>query len=303
MDKAYDLGALSRRRLPILGMAILHIALYHTYYATDLLPANIFLSVGSACTDTFFLMSGLGLYYSFSKNSSLVSFYKKRIQRLIIPFVIFALPYYYFVFLRDDPSPKGLANAVAKTNIFISGDLRFWFVTAIFIMYLLFPLIYKYFNKYAFSPKSLLALEAACYAMIFAAYALFPDFMSKCRIVFFHIPVFNLGVFLGKYVKDGKKIGKKSTVLLTAFTLSLLYAIWQYYTAASMVHYFPFAIYGVSTALFFAGLDISPALTRLPKIIFEFYGRMSLEFYLIFERIAQNILRIRHISLFWLNLP
>ena len=75
-----------------MGMAILSILIFH--YTEDCYTVGINYSgivklyktyIGSSGVDIFLLLSGLGLYYSFSKNNSIKDFYSKRLKRVLVP--------------------------------------------------------------------------------------------------------------------------------------------------------------------------------------------------------------------------
>lgn len=86
---------LSKYRNALLGMAIIEIVIFH--YCADCVTtvpylgsqivlklAKVYVSVlGSVGVDFFVLLSGIGLYYSFSQNSDIKEFYRKRFNRII----------------------------------------------------------------------------------------------------------------------------------------------------------------------------------------------------------------------------
>lgn len=50
-----------------------------------------FASIGNVGVDIFLLLSGIGLYYSYERSSA--GFFKRRLSRVLIPHLIFAVPY------------------------------------------------------------------------------------------------------------------------------------------------------------------------------------------------------------------
>ena len=82
---------ISKYRREIMGMAIIMIMLCHTtlffepiiirkiYY-----EVKTFLKIG---VDIFFLLSGLGLYYSFSRDENVGRFYLKRFYRILPTYI------------------------------------------------------------------------------------------------------------------------------------------------------------------------------------------------------------------------
>ena len=52
------------------------------------------LKPGFLYKEIFVFLSGMGLYYSFSKDSNVKKFYIKRYKRILIPYVIVAIAFW-----------------------------------------------------------------------------------------------------------------------------------------------------------------------------------------------------------------
>lgn len=100
---------------------------------------TVLLLWGSAGVDIFCFLSGFGLFYSLRKKPDLKSYYKKRIGRVYIPFLIITIPGYLF-FLQI--SIKKCILKWTSQYLWISGNDGTWFVSFIIVMYLLSPIIY-----------------------------------------------------------------------------------------------------------------------------------------------------------------
>ncbi|MCD7815569.1 MAG: acyltransferase, partial [Bacteroides sp.] len=48
---------------------------------------------GNCGVDAFLILSGIGLYCSYTKDPSIIRFYRKRGLRVVIPYLIIGLPY------------------------------------------------------------------------------------------------------------------------------------------------------------------------------------------------------------------
>ena len=126
----------SKYRDVLMGMAILSILVFH--YTEDCYIAGINYGgvvklyktyIGSSGVDIFLLLSGLGLYYSYSKDNNLKNFYLRRIKRVLIPYLIISVPvyiWYDFFFLSD--GIIGFINNLFFITLFTSGNILFWYI-------------------------------------------------------------------------------------------------------------------------------------------------------------------------------
>lgn len=113
---------------------------------------------GIVFVTVFFMISGAMLYYNYENGINLKSFYYKR-WKSIYPMFYIAFLWYYFEKVFENSSwfyngnPKSLLLTVLGmdgyfsyrvNDYFLVGE---WFVGAIVITYILFPLMLKIFNK------------------------------------------------------------------------------------------------------------------------------------------------------------
>lgn len=80
-----ELSQISYHRNSIMGIAILWIMMYHMPYLNSIAGSLIgsAILIGFCGVDIFFFLSSFGIYYSFQKQQTLKSFYKKRILRIL----------------------------------------------------------------------------------------------------------------------------------------------------------------------------------------------------------------------------
>lgn len=94
---------ISTYRSELFGAAILSVVLYHyfiMFYEMEAPNKVIRIiskfynsAVGSVGVDIFIILSGFGLYYSLSRRGSLSLFYRKRFQRVVLPYLVWGLFY------------------------------------------------------------------------------------------------------------------------------------------------------------------------------------------------------------------
>lgn len=88
----------SHYRRELMGIAIIGVCLLHAFAWTDIegtkIARIIFPFARIAFTEGFLFLSGFGLYYSFCKNNNKRTFYLKRFNRVLLPYVIMCLPFF-----------------------------------------------------------------------------------------------------------------------------------------------------------------------------------------------------------------
>jgi probable poly-beta-1,6-N-acetyl-D-glucosamine export protein len=85
----------------------------------------------------FFIISGFVLEVNYQTNEKLLEYFKKRINRIFIPFVFWSAIYYYFVYFQYR-NPNFI-------NSLIRGDASYqlYFIPALIVFYALFPLLHR----------------------------------------------------------------------------------------------------------------------------------------------------------------
>lgn len=111
------------------AMAIIMVVICHV--GTTLF-GRLFNPFGGIGVSTFLILSGYGLMESF-KQHGLDGFWRKRLSRVLVPYLIFLLVY--------------CAYRMVSNGEFPIFNLRYWFVEYIVIWYVLFYFIMKYCPK------------------------------------------------------------------------------------------------------------------------------------------------------------
>ena len=191
------------------------------------MPVNLpiltpFLKVGNCGVDIFLFLSGYCLTLSFNKNPDIKSFYKKRIVRLIIPFLIISIPYYIIKNLVRTPLSNGEFNIlgffkdITGESFFFEGLRTTWFVHAIFLMYIIFPILYKICNKNIYYAICAWIVSYFVLALLYLTCTNYYSFaIAACRL-----PVFTSGVLFSMYnicPQKNKRILTLSAVYLLVF--------------------------------------------------------------------------------------
>ena len=144
MDSVQFRGLLSEYRTEVMGFAILWIVVHHIgFFAMFTFNpiVNFFVKLGSCGVDIFLVLSSFGLYISYSHNSDIQRFYKRRLIRILPAFLIIVLAFHI----------KHL-NESLSIVFWIGELLSNWYISFILIAYLFFPLIIYIQKKSLFLP-------------------------------------------------------------------------------------------------------------------------------------------------------
>ena len=133
-----SLSVISQYRGALFGLSIVSIALFH--FCNDVIKwrkhdavyrmAEVYYDLfGSIGVEIFLFLSGVGLYYSLSKHPDIKSFYRRRLKRVLIPYLIWGL-FYWFVrdFLITGEGIAQYFYDYSLLSFWCEGKLSFWFI-------------------------------------------------------------------------------------------------------------------------------------------------------------------------------
>ncbi|MCD7743646.1 MAG: acyltransferase [Oscillospiraceae bacterium] len=138
-----DLNVLSGQRAGLFGLSILWIMLFHCSVRPAWFPLWLLASTGYAGVDVFLLLSGIGLYYSMERDPSPLRFYRRRLARLLPPFLLVALVYEGTRWAAGAIGAGDFLRNVTLISYWTRGDQSYWFLAAVGLFYLCYPLIYR----------------------------------------------------------------------------------------------------------------------------------------------------------------
>ena len=144
MKNTLNLSLISVYRTELMGVATLLILLCHAPGNGIALPSLLdhglrWMGIG---VDFFLFLSGLGLYFSLRKIEKLLVWYKRRYLRILVPFQLFAIPYYLFRMIVDRDGWLHFFGNLTTFSFWTRHEGA-WFVAMLIPLYLLAPLIAK----------------------------------------------------------------------------------------------------------------------------------------------------------------
>lgn len=291
MKKNNTFELFSKYKTLIMGIATISVIIFH--FTDDLRiynynydgifkMYNYFISSGGV--DIFLLMSGLGCYYSYSKNPNYEKFIIKRAKKILIPYFSLAIPVYVFnnlVYLKRS------WIYIIKDLLFITfiknGNTLFWYILFIMICYLIFPYLYNLFktkkNNYEIE-QTLINIFTFITVLGILLTLKADDLFANINIMLLRFPVFAFGAYLGKLAYNKEKIDKKwITFVIIGFLVMPL-------KSYNKVLFSRYIVGFINIGLIFIFVQLMEFLERKKinlKIIYKmlnWLGKYSLELYI-----------------------
>lgn len=254
------LDIVSKYRNQLYGLAILWVVVFHAY-AIDKVdfsfghssgPLSWFatlLNNGNVGVDIFLLLSGICLYFSFSKDGDIGRFMKKRLTRIFIPLWIIDGLYWLIRVVVVGGDPEGFVSRVLLFRFWTTGDTTCWYGSLIVLLYFMYPFFYAFIYsekaKHRFV-RCLLLMGLFYFVCITTSHAM-PEFYKATEVALTRISVFILGVYLGKLVHDKKYWGNWAAVA-ACFAAAFLFFVVMHFELIEnkMLMRFFFLVGGVS---------------------------------------------------------
>lgn len=223
-----DLNLLTKYRLQLMGISILLVMYYHTPVDVSHNPVlHILREYGYICVDIFVFLTGIGIYFSFLKEGSILNFYKRKAFR-ILPYylpLVFALSLFYYT--------RGIIDLkLFICNIFMLSywlqlpGMFDWYIPTLFGFYLFGPFFVKFYLKNKVLSFSIVMLLCIAFAIV----------VGGTRFCFYllnilRVPALIMGIAVGDYLKNnkGNTILKPKTVMLLAAAMVIGYVVLTYF--------------------------------------------------------------------------
>lgn len=289
----YDFGSISRSRRFLMGIAALWIIAYHSkifFTASDpegiahffhVIIYNVYQikTVGQIGVDIFLFLSAVGLYYSMEENHDPLSFYKRRIIRIMPEYLLVGILWELYL---HESFGSSLAN-LCGLSFFTKGYRGYWFFVLIFFLYLLFPFMYRMVKKYGniVVMIPLLLMLVLNYELTNASSVIYTNIEIALR----RVPVFLIGLYIAPYVKQGVKV--KSFLIIpfamAGFLLSYRYLI--HHDEIELAYRYVLGLGGSFLIIILSYLH-SLLEKKIDVIrVVETCGDHSMEYYLLYERL------------------
>ena len=249
--------------------------------------------IGACGVEIFLFLSGIGLYFSFTKNSDLKTFYAKRLIAILIPYLIIATPYLLWQnFIYTDRGFMWFLADLSLSTTFTQFNRQSWYVALILVMYVVFPLFYWFMKKR--SAVKFIILEAFFCALPLVVQILNRSFFDSVQVALTRIPTFILGVYCGRFVYENKKM--KFFPILVSLTLAAVIAVKYIMTYKLNVSATVIVRYEKSLIMLLILTAMTYILDKFTlkktKIFLAFLAPMTLELYLTHVQVRRMFARL-----------
>ena len=231
----------SKFRSELMGLSMIGIIIEHFIQRLDLnnsildfIYHHFHLSV-----ENFLLLSGFGLSYSLCKSPSLATFYRKRLLRVFIPYIIIMLPFFVLDFYYGNSSFLQVVLRTLSIDYWINGNFSGdWYISSSLLLYLFAPFIYAAFRKRKSEFGEITILCSLCLGVTLFAYLLnsfMPFYYELTNYTWRRIPAFIIGLFIG-YIINQKNYYSR-IVWVSVLFLFLIYKFALYYKILPLSYY------------------------------------------------------------------
>lgn len=266
-----------------MGIAILGVCFAHAFawahLDTSLADKIISPFTRIAFTEGFLFLSGLGLYYSFQKNDNIAMFYKKRINRVLVPYIIMAFPFLLFKVVSGSISFPDFILRLSTLYFLFFGNDGMWYISMSLALYFIFPLAYKCLFKFddvRHIVVDVAVIAASCVLLCFLMHVYIPKYYTMVEIGFSKVPIFFIGMLAG-YLSYHKRRLPLKYFVGGGMLLALTYLLKR--EDSFWIYYYEMALRLIAMPL--ACVVLMLLHSKKLNGIFSWFGRYSLEIYVL----------------------
>lgn len=157
---------------------------------------------GDCGVNAFFFLSAYGLCHSYKK-SLLCQFYKKRVFRLFPVYLLFSIILFLLLpQVANSSIPRLLLMQISGITVFNGNKIVEWFIPALIVMYVTFPILYIVLNGMRRFRQYLLHYMAILGGLIPIFYlfngVIHPFFLARWSAIFLGIMCYILSAVEGR---------------------------------------------------------------------------------------------------------
>ena len=196
--KKTDITLLSTQRRFIMGIAILWVAWFHTYLLVGIPGLSFLRETGYGGVDLFFLMSGIGVYYSLKNNKDTVSYIKNRAKRILPSYFPFITVWLIMMKMTSEICGTEIIGNLTMMGWWCESRYQFnWYINAIWLFYLLAPIFVGMVCKAEDRKRR---IRITVLLMVVGFFVSMTFWKSFLLMAFSRLPVFILGIYLGSEI-------------------------------------------------------------------------------------------------------
>lgn len=288
----YSLNLLSKYRTQLMGFAMLWIIFFHSalHFSNDFL--RIFRGIGYMGVDIFLFLSGIGITYSLQQNSNILSFYKKRLLRILPSYITIMLIMGIISYFTGKANIEEIIINFTMLGFWLQKSAHPviatpWYIPVILFLYLISPAFFYFFNR-----NKGLTLGLFIIIPLLLVYLVFDTpFEGLGTFFFMRIPIYFIGICTGYLILRNTTLNIYQIILLC---ISLPIGIFLYILKIDY-GYLPHNTFLKVLFLWLPCLFVSTSMSVILSQIFQiskykfpillFFGKYSLIIYLVHDKL------------------
>ena len=198
------LDRISTYRQHLMGFSAILILACHAVGNEVVMPGVLrtILNFGNIGVDMFLFLSGMGMYYSLiSHRWVVIDWYSRRYKRILIPYLVIAIPFYTFkVFVGD----SGISDALydLSTISYWTHHRSAWFIALLMPLYAVTPLLPRIIDKCKYRWIPTLLLCSACVGISIWLLDTGGEIAGNVAAALQRVPGFLVGYWMGKFIYE-----------------------------------------------------------------------------------------------------
>ena len=271
-----------RYRQTWLGVAMLWIILFHLPFSIGKL--DFFKSIGYGGVDICIFASGIGCFCSLSYDSDIFTFTKKRLKRLVPTYLIFIIVWLMYQYICGNFGfQMAIGNIFAVQNFTGHPQAFNWYISAIFLFYILAPYFKVIVDRLNFKHR--------CMFLFFLILFSIPFWNADTYIITVtRLPIFYLGMIFADICQKNNKIIKKDICSMFVSFIIGVFLLFIFYRYASQnlwscgLHWYPFIFLTPPLCFMISYVSIFLKKTKITKWLVDFLslcGDYSFELYMV----------------------
>lgn len=206
---------LSKYRSELMGMAMIWVMLFH---ANDLDLGLAVLdnirAAGFGGVDIFIALSAMGLVMSLSRrDQGYAAFLSRRAWRILPAYFLVMVPYTLFSIWQGNADWASLIWNSSLLNYWVHAKGSFnWYVSGIMLFYAITPFCFHKLREK--KHKTLWTAVGAALGLLGCRILIDCHYWNHLDVAY-RVPVFFLGLLMGFYVVEGRRLGRKDLLFWT----------------------------------------------------------------------------------------
>lgn len=281
--KDIELANISRFRGELMGVAMLFIILFHVALPRE----DAFFGLrrmGNVGVDMFLFLSGIGLWFSWTKNPDVRHFFMRRYLRIYPAWLIIACLFYIPRFEGGDlwAWVDLVGDISINWDFWLHDELNFWYIPATMMLYLFAPGYMELIKRHPI--YRWLPVVMIMWCILVQYVTPIHHAVGHLEIFWSRVPIFFIGINMGEMVRSRKQLPPDAVWLLLV-TFLMTFGTCLYLEQVRHGHfplfvermlYIPFTVCSI--------LVMNRIFRRTPEWVnraFRLVGMLSLEAYLI----------------------